>query len=176
MVVLGAALGVLATSSVLAADKPPTKKPPSAVAEDGRSLAEDGRSLAKDARSHRGAKAAKQKSQPALVQPLPEGDNEAIIEKALAQPTVLEFTHQPLTDVIDYLADYHSTKSGQPFAIRLDTKALKDAGVAPDTPITMSLRGVPLRSALDLMLKELKLKWTIYDEVLLILHFLRKRP
>jgi hypothetical protein len=175
MVVVGTALGFLVTSSVLAADKPPTKKPPSAAAKDGRSLAEDGRSLAKDARSltedarsHRGAKAAKQKSQPAVVQPLPEGGNEAIIEKALAQPTVLEFTHQPLTRALDYVRDYHSQLLGHPFEIRLDTKALNDAGVATDTPITMSLRGVPLRSALDLMLKELKLKWTIYDEVLLI--------
>ncbi len=161
MVVLGTALGVLATSSVLAADKPPTKKPPSAVAKDGRSLA-------KDARSHHGEKAVKEKSRLAAAQPLPEGSNEAVIEQALSQPTEVEFSNQPLTDVIDYLMDYHSRKAGHLFEIRLDTKALKDAGIAPDTHITMNLKGISLRSALDLMLKELKLTWTVHDEVLLI--------
>jgi hypothetical protein len=150
---LGNALGFLVTSSVLAADKPPTKKPPSAGAKDG----------------HRGGKPAlKGKLWQPAAQPMPECDNEAVIEKALSQPTQMDFTHQPLTTVIDYLKDYHSQQLGQGFDIRLDTKALKDAGIAPDTPVTMSLKRVPLRSALDLMLKELKLTWTVYDDVLLV--------
>ena len=163
MLALGTALCLLAASTVLAADKP-TKQaakqsPPAA---------------AKDAHSRRGEKAArarpvaKVRSRPAVVQPLPAGGNEALIEQALAMPTQLEFTDQPLTDVFDYLKDYHSQKLGRGFEIRIDNKALNDAGIAKDSAVTMNLKGVSLRSALNLMLGELKLTWTIENEVLLI--------
>ena len=70
--------------------------------------------------------------------------------------------------MIDYLVDHHSKMLGHPFAIQLDTKALNEAGIAPDTPITKSLKGVSLRSAPDLLLRDLKLTWIIDDEVLLV--------
>jgi hypothetical protein len=160
MVALGTALWLLGASTVLAADKPTAKIPPP--------------SAAKDVHSHRGEKAArakpahKEKSRPAAEQPLPAGGNEVLIEQALATPTQMEFTDQPLTDVLDYLADYHSQKVGHPFQIKLDNKALTDAGIAKDTPVTTNLKGISLRSALNLMLRDLNLTWTIKDEVLLI--------
>ena len=83
-------------------------------------------------------------------------------------PTQMEFSDTPLTDVIGFLADYHSQKVGHEFTIRLDHKALNDAGIAPDQPITMNLKGISLRSALNLLLKELNLTWIIDNEVLLI--------
>ena len=90
------------------------------------------------------------------------GPAEKKIEAALKSPTQLEFVDTPLTDVIDYLKDYHQIE------IQLDKKAMEDAGVGTDTPVTKSLKGVSLRSALRLMLAELNLKYVIKDEVLLI--------
>ncbi len=88
--------------------------------------------------------------------------NVAKIKQALDSATQVEFVETPLQDVIDYLKDcYH-------IEIQLDAKALKDVGVDPTTPITKNLKGISLWSALELMLRELKLTYVIQDEVLLI--------
>jgi hypothetical protein len=87
---------------------------------------------------------------------------EAAIKKALASPTQVEFIDTPLQDVIDYLKDYHHIE------IQLDRKALNDVGVEPDKPITKNLKGISLRSALRLILRDLDLTYVIEDEVLLI--------
>jgi tetratricopeptide (TPR) repeat protein len=84
------------------------------------------------------------------------------IEAELKKPTQFEFSEQPLSAVIDYLKEYHKIE------IQADTRALEEASVALDTPITMSLHGVSLRSALKRLLKNLDLTYTIQDEVLLI--------
>ena len=65
-------------------------------------------------------------------------------------------------DVIDYLKDLHGIE------IQLDSKALEDAGIGTDTPVTRKLKGISLRSALRLMLGALDLTYIIKDEVLLI--------
>ena len=41
-------------------------------------------------------------------------------------------------------------------------------GIGTDTPVTKNLKGITLRSALRLMLRELSLTYIIKDEVLLI--------
>jgi hypothetical protein len=161
MVALGTALWLLGASAVLAADKPAAKKPSPAAADDDPFAPRREKAV-------RASPIHKETSRSAAVQPLPAGGNEALIEQALATPTQMEFTDQPLTDVLDYLKDYHSQKLGHPFEIQLDNKALIDAGIAKDTPVTTNLKGISLRSALDLMLRELQLTWTIDDEVLLI--------
>jgi hypothetical protein len=79
-----------------------------------------------------------------------------------ASSTQVEFVETPLQDVIDYLKDYHHIE------IQIDAKALHDAGVDPSTTITKSLKGISLRSALKLILRELQLTCVIRDEVLLI--------
>jgi hypothetical protein len=87
---------------------------------------------------------------------------EAAIEKALAEPTQMEFVETPLSDVIDFLKDYHRIE------IQLDNKAISDVGVGSDTPVNTNLRRVSFRSALNLLLRDLNLTWVIRDEVLLI--------
>ena len=62
-------------------------------------------------------------------------------------PTQVEFTEQPLTDVVDYLKDFHSQQLGHGFEIRIDNKALNDAGIAKDSAVTINLKDVSLRSA-----------------------------
>ncbi len=87
---------------------------------------------------------------------------EAAIEKALARPTTIEASDTALADVVGYLNQFHHVQ------IQFDVKALEELGVATDSPITRELRGVSLRSALDLILRDLGLTWTIDSEVLLI--------
>ncbi len=88
---------------------------------------------------------------------------EVKIVKALDEMTELDnIQEMPLTDVIDYLKTKHDIE------IQLDSKALEEAGVALDTPITRNLKNITLRSALRLMLRELDLTYVIRDEVLLI--------
>ncbi len=87
---------------------------------------------------------------------------EAAILAALDQPTKLDFTETPLADVVAYLKDYHKLN------IAFDQRALDDVGIGTDQPITRNLQGVTLRSALDLLLRDLDLTWTIRSEVLLL--------
>ncbi len=87
---------------------------------------------------------------------------EAKLYKALETPTLVEFVETPLADVILYLKDYHKAE------ITFDQRALDDAGVGADTPITMNLRGVTMRSALEMILRKHRLSPIVQNEVILI--------
>jgi hypothetical protein len=97
---------------------------------------------------------------PAAKPPIRTG--QAAIEEELAKPIVLEFVETPLSDAIDFLKGHCKIE------IQMDTRALTDVGIASDTPITKNLQGVSVRSALNLMLRDPDLTWTIRDEVLFI--------
>lgn len=84
------------------------------------------------------------------------------IEQELSTTTEFEYVETPLTDVIADLENKHGIE------IELDTKALEDAGVSSDIPITKNLKGITLRSALRLLLGGLDLTFVIKDDVLLI--------
>jgi tetratricopeptide (TPR) repeat protein len=84
------------------------------------------------------------------------------IEDALKQPTTIEFVDTKFKDIIDYLMDLHHIE------IQLDAAALKDGGFDENTEITKILKGISLRSALKLLLDDLKLTYVIHNEVLLI--------
>lgn len=87
---------------------------------------------------------------------------ETSIWAALDEKTDLDFQEQPLSDVIDYLKQRHEIE------IQLDNKALTDAGVGSDTPITRTIKGITLRSALKLILNELDLTYLVHNGVLMI--------
>lgn len=93
-------------------------------------------------------------------QPLRSG--EAAINEACAKPVQLQFVETPLNEVIVVLRNRCGIE------IQLDTRALNDDGIGLDTPVTASLHGVPLRSALNHVLRQLGLTWTIRNDVLLI--------
>lgn len=84
------------------------------------------------------------------------------ILKALDDETQIEFIETPLETVIDYLEDLHGIQ------IEIDARALDLLGIGSDTPITRDLKGISLRSALRLMLKDLELDYVVKDEVLQI--------
>ncbi|TXT33036.1 MAG: hypothetical protein FD138_1976, partial [Planctomycetota bacterium] len=84
------------------------------------------------------------------------------ISAQLDKPTDIDFQDQPLTDVISYLADFHN------IPIIIDNEALTEEGIATDTPVTRTLTGVKLRSALKIILAPLQLSYVIEDEVMKI--------
>lgn len=91
------------------------------------------------------------------------GENEEKIRKALEDRTEMEFTETPLTLVLDYIKERHRIE------IQPDAKALRDAGVdLSTTPITRNIRGITVRSALNLLLADLDMAYAIDNEVLLI--------
>jgi uncharacterized membrane protein YgcG len=91
-----------------------------------------------------------------------QGSAEQRITEALDDIATLEFIETPLSDVVEFLKDNHD------IPIEIDNKALDDVGLSTDVPVTRNLKGITLRSALRLMLRELDLTYMIRDEVLMI--------
>ncbi len=84
---------------------------------------------------------------------------QAILQK-LEQPTDLVFSETPLREVLERISQKHKLQ------ILPDPKRLEDANVALDAPVTRSLKGLKLRQALNVVLRDLGLAWVIRDEVL----------
>jgi len=85
------------------------------------------------------------------------------IEVVLDKPALgFEFNEMPLREVIAKIRDAHG------IPLELDQKALENAGVDLDTPITHHTSGISLRSALRLLLDNLDLTWHVRNEVLQI--------
>jgi hypothetical protein len=113
--------------------------------------------------------AQKKPKQPAKNEPKREADppqdrlfGEKVVLAALDQMTELKCIEWPLIDVIDMLQEHHQIH------IILDHRALDDVGLSSDCPVTHSIANIPLRAALDLMLRDLDLTWTIKSGMLLI--------
>ncbi|HUY91804.1 MAG TPA: hypothetical protein VMV10_23885 [Pirellulales bacterium] len=86
----------------------------------------------------------------------------AKIESALARPAALHVTDEPLDAVAETLRDRYAVP------IVFDQKALTDSGLGADTPVSLAVDGVSLRSLLNLLLDPLDLSWTFRHESLLI--------
>ena len=91
-----------------------------------------------------------------------QSSSEKKIITALKSPTKLDCVEMSLQDVVDYLKDYHKID------IELDKTAMADVGISTDTKVTKHLKDMSLRSALRLMLRELKLTYVVQDDTLLI--------
>lgn len=84
------------------------------------------------------------------------------VRAALKLPAEFDYKATPLKDVADELQRRYGIE------VQLDHRAMEDAGIAVDTPITRSVHGITLKSALRLMLRELDLTHLIEDDALLI--------
>jgi hypothetical protein len=84
------------------------------------------------------------------------------IEEALDAVAEVEFQETPLSEVVAFLQATYK------IPIIIDKRALDDVGLGSDTPVTMSLRGISLRSLLELMLRELQLTYVVREQVLKI--------
>ncbi|HET6881974.1 MAG TPA: hypothetical protein VFI31_17540 [Pirellulales bacterium] len=95
------------------------------------------------------------------ARPLPSASQSKILA-ALDQSTDCDFRERPFSEVISYFKQKHEIE------IVLDAKALTDAGVGTDTPITETLQKITLRSALKLLIGQLDLTYVVRDGYLLI--------
>jgi RNA polymerase sigma factor (sigma-70 family) len=84
------------------------------------------------------------------------------IETALRQVTEVNFTDQPLKDVLDYLEDIHKVQ------IVIDVKALKDEHIPIDQSVNLAMSGITFKSALNLLLEPLSLDYVIKNEAMVI--------
>jgi len=85
------------------------------------------------------------------------------IERKLDDPIApFDFQQTPLSDVIDFLRDATGIN------IVVDWPGLEMAGITTNTPVSLRLEGVRFRSALNLLVRQLGLTYTIRDDVLLI--------
>lgn len=85
------------------------------------------------------------------------------IERKLDEPIApFDFQQTPLSDVIDFLRDATGVN------IVVDWPGLEMAGITTNTPVSLRLEGVRFRSALNLLVRQLGLTYTIRDDVLLI--------
>ena len=84
------------------------------------------------------------------------------IESALDATAEVEFHETPLSEVVGFLRETYK------IPVVINNRALDDVGLGTETPVTMSLRGISLRSLLHLMLKELDLTYVIRNQVLMI--------
>ena len=75
-------------------------------------------------------------------------------QQALARPVTIEFTGTSLKNALEDLQKAAGCK------ILLDEKTLSDNGIALDTPITLALEDVTLRTALEQITRPLDLGWT----------------
>jgi hypothetical protein len=89
-------------------------------------------------------------------------ESEKKILEALGKPTEIDFVETSLSDVVDFLKDFHGIE------IQIDKKSLEGQGLGNESKVTRKLIGVPLRSALRLSLRPLGLSFFIANDVLLI--------
>lgn len=85
---------------------------------------------------------------------------EAEIRAKLAELDSFVYEDMPLKDIVEDL------KQKWDFPILLDGKALEEASISPDQPISIQLPKVTRKSALKLMLEPLELTYVVRDEVL----------
>jgi hypothetical protein len=104
----------------------------------------------------------KPKAKPPAAAPTFADESEDAILKTLEQPTDCDFRATPLREVVAYFSKKHKLH------ITLDSRALDEAGVKAEAPVTRTLKDVRLRSALGLALDDLELAWIIRDEALVI--------
>jgi internalin A len=81
---------------------------------------------------------------------------------ALDDVTQCGLDDQPLVDIVEYFRALHDVE------IQIDHRALAQANVSPETPISIDVRGIQLASALALILEPLGLTYAPRYEVLLI--------
>jgi hypothetical protein len=74
----------------------------------------------------------------------------------------LHFADAPLEEVAAFVQETYG------IPVQLDTQSLEEIGIDPQEPVTVSLNGISLRSAVRYMLKQLGLTFIIQNEVLLI--------
>jgi hypothetical protein len=94
--------------------------------------------------------------------------DQAVLKK-LEEPLAFSISRStPLKDLLKQIRSSLAGPSGTVIPVYVDPKGLEQARVTLDTPITLDLEGIPLKTALRLMLKQLGLAYCVRDGVLII--------
>ncbi|MFO0887659.1 MAG: hypothetical protein U0790_00785, partial [Isosphaeraceae bacterium] len=84
------------------------------------------------------------------------------VERKLNEPITLDLEKQPLSEAVSFL------QNATGLNVVVDPKAMLETGINENTPISMRLKDVKLKTALKLMLAPLGLTYQTDDEVLVI--------
>ncbi len=91
----------------------------------------------------------------------------ARILRALDQTVPMRFPREtPLKDVLAYVATATRSPDGRDVPIYVDPFALRDAEATLESPVTINLENVPLRTSLDLALNQLGLTYVVKGGVI----------
>jgi type II secretory pathway component GspD/PulD (secretin) len=82
------------------------------------------------------------------------------ILKTLSTPISVDFKNSRLQDVLEYLRTYTGAN------ILIDEQALKDAEASYDTPVTLKVRNLSLRTVLRKVLGDIGMTYVVKDEVI----------
>jgi hypothetical protein len=89
-------------------------------------------------------------------------DKEEEIERVLQRPVHLNYKDAPLSQVLDDVRAWHSLN------LTIDRRALEEAGISLQRPVTVRLSNVSLKSALNVVLHGAQLAYAVRDGVLVI--------
>ncbi len=84
------------------------------------------------------------------------------IENALSQKDAFEFSDARLSSFVAVLREKYGMN------VAIDYRALMEKGIDAESPVSIKLKDVSVRSALELAIRPLGLNWTIYCEALVI--------
>ncbi len=123
-------------------------------------VAENGKELVYDQKSWKGFIANRKGSQDRAKR---RTERELEIERRLQTPVLLKYQETPLTEVVGNLSELTGVN------MHLDPRGLSQEGINTDVPVTINLsKEISLKSALNLVLDPLHLKYVVSDEVLKI--------
>jgi len=83
--------------------------------------------------------------------------SEARLEAKMNDPVATDFQDFPLKDALEYLDTLQGLK------LKYDNEAIQGAGVRMNQPVTLNLKGFPLRAIFKLLLEPLQMEWIIRD-------------
>jgi len=102
------------------------------------------------------------KKRPTALTKMKPSKSEAAILAALDAEVTVSFDETPLTDVVAFIRDSNKIN------VAIDKVGLEDIGLSTDLPISITAKGITLRSFLALSLDQSELTWTIQDETLMV--------
>jgi hypothetical protein len=91
------------------------------------------------------------------------------IEQKLEKPVKMEFASEtPLEDVIKYIKEQTTEPGGKAIPIYVDPVGLQEAEKTLQSPITLEMEDVPLRTTLRLLLAQIGLDYRVRDGMVYI--------
>ena len=93
----------------------------------------------------------------------------AAVLKKLEEPITMSFPNEtPFEEVLRYLKTALTGKNDSGVAVYVDPIGLKEVEATMSSPIIMDLEGIPVKTSLRLLLKQLRLAYCVKDGVLII--------